>query len=84
MYLTPANGRIWPNSPLYPTVYRRYSLKFSKYWRQLWREVIHVRTFLILKHYVIMLIYPFAIFIVYVVSKNGIYVMLYKYLSDSI
>jgi hypothetical protein len=31
-----------------------------------------------------MLIHAFALFIVYVVSKNGIYVMFYKYLSDSI
>jgi hypothetical protein len=28
MYLPPANGRIWANSPLYATVYRRYSVKF--------------------------------------------------------
>jgi hypothetical protein len=48
-------------------------------------DVSHSRhNILNLKHYVIMLIYPFAIFILYVVSKNGIYVMLYKYLSDSI
>jgi hypothetical protein len=31
-----------------------------------------------------MLIHAFAIFIVYVVFKNSIYVMFYKYLSDSI
>jgi hypothetical protein len=50
----------------------------------LWRKVSHVMNILNLKHYVIMLIHAFAIFIVYVVSKNSIYVMFYKYLSDSI
>jgi hypothetical protein len=31
-----------------------------------------------------MLSHAFAIFIEYVISKNSIYVMLYKYIADSI
>ena len=37
-----------------------------------------------LRHYVIMLIHAFAILIIYVVSKNSIYVIYYKYFSDSV
>ena len=46
--------------------------------------VTHVMNIVNLRHYVIMLSHAFAIFIEYVISKNSIYIMLYKYLVDTI